>query len=585
MPVIFYPHNPIDSLENIIVREDTKEPLYGEIVVYRQLYEEMSMDKDEWFIWHNLYLPTHSDTSNYYRKVSAQIDFVILCKKGLLILEVKGGSVSVKDSVFYYGKKFDIPMSQDPFKQVEGYRHTIRNYIPSHLRNCLFCGAVAFPHVYSPFESMIHDPALLWTAYVNNKQQISLLTFVKDVFIHVHAQHVRQSRNFGELSSKDMKSIQRILNPMVYDNNRLRGEDTLAWLGIDNIDILEGLYKNDRIMLEGPPGSGKTTLAKAFIDKQFNRRGIYLCWNKLLMHYTEGLLKERIQDGWVEVTTFFRFLQRHALHVTYDQLISLDEQQFYQLFQDTIERLEREGELQPYDFVVVDEAQDIFDRGIALFLNKFSGTDGKGLQNGASLILYDIDQSYMGSGRQVAEIADMLSEHFSHFKLHEIRRSSQCPDIRDLACAILDNPKALYDTKWSTGHPYIELCHCHTLEEIRQYIVKDVLMPMRDTSCSLYGKDCILLISPVLMRGSYKGSGDMPELLILNDVEELIEGNIMDLSNKLRYTSILKYKGLEKKNVILVITEPSQLNKYELFVGITRAICNLKIYILHEESI
>jgi hypothetical protein len=68
--------------------------------------------------------------------------------------------------------------------------------------------------------------------------------------------------------------------------------------------------------------------------------------------------------------------------------------------------------------------------------------------------------------------------------------------------------------------------------------------------------------------------------LTIKDVEELNESNISDTANKLRYTSILKYKGLEKKNVYLIITEPSELNKYEIFVGITRAIYNLEINIV-----
>ena len=69
---------------------------------------------------------------------------------------------------------------------------------------------------------------------------------------------------------------------------------------------------------------------------------------------------------------------------------------------------------------------------------------------------------------------------------------------------------------------------------------------------------------------------------IIKDIEELNEHNISDTSNKLRYSSILKFKGLEKKNIFVVITKPSELNKYEMFVGITRAILNLEIIIVEK---
>ena len=68
--------------------------------------------------------------------------------------------------------------------------------------------------------------------------------------------------------------------------------------------------------------------------------------------------------------------------------------------------------------------------------------------------------------------------------------------------------------------------------------------------------------------------------MIIKDVEELDESNIGDTANKLRHTSILKYKGLEKKNVFLIVSKPSLKNAYELFVGITRAILNIEINIV-----
>jgi hypothetical protein len=60
----------------------------------------------------------------------------------------------------------------------------------------------------------------------------------------------------------------------------------------------------------------------------------------------------------------------------------------------------------------------------------------------------------------------------------------------------------------------------------------------------------------------------------------LSEASVGDTANKLRYSSILKFKGLEKKNIFLIISEPSELNKYEIFVGVTRAMLNVEINIV-----
>lgn len=103
MPVKFYPSNPIDALENIILKDDGT-PLYGEIEIYRKLWKDLGESPIEWDVWYDLKLPEHSDSFNYYKKTSSQIDFLILCKYGLMILEVKGGPVSTKENVFFMEK-------------------------------------------------------------------------------------------------------------------------------------------------------------------------------------------------------------------------------------------------------------------------------------------------------------------------------------------------------------------------------------------------------------------------------------------------------------------------------------------------
>jgi hypothetical protein len=579
MPVRFHPNNPIDALETIIVKEDGS-PLRGEIDIYRQLWNDLGNSSIEWDVWHDLKLPEHSDNFNYYKKTSSQIDFLILCKHGILVLEVKGGPISTKDNTFFYGKNFETPIKQNPFKQAEGYKYTLKDNILNNLKGCFFCEATAFPHVGYPFESKLIDNKLLWTSYLAKDYEGSIEKFLLNVFDYSKSKHKKHFRNYNEVSSKEYVAIKKILSPIIGDRNQLNTINTLEWLGIQNIEILDGLYKNPRIMIEGPPGSGKTTFAKAFIDKQQNKNGIYLCWNNLLMHYTKSLLNERQVSSNIKVTTFFRFFQKLNPTLDFKELSSLTEDQFYDLVKNTIQRLETEEKLKPYDFIVVDEAQDILDRGLDLFINKFSGFNGQGLFNGNSLVLYDIDQSYSTSGRNVAEIADLLSEYYSHFKINEVKRSAQNPDIRKLSADILENPEILDNDDFGSKYPNIPIKYHNNLQDVKSHIVKNILTQIRESDSSLKGQDCIVLIESTFLRGEYKGEEDLREFLIIKDVEELSEFNIGDSANKLRYSSILKFKGLEKKNVFLVISKPCELNKYEVFVGITRAILNVEINIV-----
>ena len=576
MPVRFHPYNPIDALEKIILKDDGN-PLQGEIDVYRKLYQDLGSSMEEWDVWHDLKLPNHSDSFNYYKKISAQIDFLILGKEGLLVLEVKGGYISTKDNTFYYGKNFESEIKQNPFRQAEGYKHTLKDKIINNINGCFFCEAVAFPHVNYSFSSKLIDQKLLWTDFLANQYSNSIEVFIKNVFEYTKEKHRKHFRNYRALTIREIESIKKILSPIISDKNKYDSIDTLKWLNINNIEILEGLYKNQRIMIEGPPGCGKTTIAKAFIDRQSGKKGIYLCWNNLLMHFMKYLLKDRNTVEDLEVTTLFKFLQKYNPEIKYEKLISLTEDEFYELMKVTFERLEDNDQLVQYDFVVIDEGQDVFDRGIDLFINKFCGYNGNGLMNGNALVLYDLDQSYAVTGRNVLELADLLSVYFSHFKLNEVKRSAQNPDIRKLSSTVLYNPKVLIGADFQVNYSNISIVKHKSLEAVKRHLVQNVLSSIRLNNSSLRGEDCIVLIESTLLRGNYNGSPDMHYELTIKDIEELNEENIADTANKLRYTSILKYKGLEKKNVFLVITEPCELNKYEIYIGITRAIYNLEV--------
>ena len=73
----------------------------------------------------------------------------------------------------------------------------------------------------------------------------------------------------------------------------------------------------------------------------------------------------------------------------------------------------------------------------------------------------------------------------------------------------------------------------------------------------------------------------------LSDIElikELKPDNIRFEEERLSLTTILSYKGLETKHVILVLNNREEIDKFELYVGMTRAMFDLEILLLDKTN-
>ena len=95
--------------------------------------------------------------------------------------------------------------------------------------------------------------------------------------------------DWKELDETDMSAICKALEPE-YDPAFSR---TLLRLNLDEADrrikeglsVLSGLNDNQRIIVQGPPGSGKSTYAFDIILRQCKnegKKGLHICWNELL---------------------------------------------------------------------------------------------------------------------------------------------------------------------------------------------------------------------------------------------------------------------------------------------------------------
>ena len=80
-----------------------------------------------------------------------------------------------------------------------------------------------------------------------------------------------------------------------------------------------------------------------------------------------------------------------------------------------------------------------------------------------------------------------------------------------------------------------------------------------------------------------QSSGDeklYDRIATMEGIKELNTNNICFNTSEIPYTSILSYKGLECKHVVLIINSRVNINTFELYVGMTRAIIDLQLLIL-----
>ena len=197
------------------------------------------------------------------------------------------------------------------------------------------------------------------------------------------------------------------------------------------------------------------------------------------------------------------------------------------------------------------------------------------MKSGNLLFLCDNEQAYSSNDENISDDIDLLSMYFSHFQMNNAHRSVNNPNIRQLASRILEDVYQLETEETINLFPNM-IMKFSSFREAKTQMVRDFLKPIRDSNNSLRGKDCILLVESSLLLLENR------EELIMNDCGEMTDENVLDGSNILRYISPLKFKGLEKENVALIVKQPTAINQNEIYVGITRAKSNLKIYVVYE---
>ena len=246
-----------------------------------------------------------------------------------------------------------------------------------------------------------------------------------------------------------------------------------------------------------------------------------------------------------------------------------------------------------YDYIIVDEAQDIADKGVDLLLNELLDLRNSAHRQVRYLIFYDLEQGYNNVSRNLDEIINQMQENAACFVLDENKRVPTNKLIVEYANKVLniEHSQDCFETYIKSLNeesiPGITISIHNTVREVKKAIKKQAKM---------FSQYCGEITSTTLLvHSDLKHKEDNDDDSVFETIAEM-DSLLIPLSDKtierkskelLTFTSILKYKGLEDNNIILILPYKKIKSSwdnflFEIYVGMTRAIMNLNIIILKE---
>ena len=548
MAVTLLNNYPENNLEKHITKKDGS-PLYGELWLYKQFLQfnkNNLLENENWYLKHDYNLSTHPASKG---KVEGQIDFILLSKYGILIIEIKGGGLRVdeNDQYFSYNKSGEYK-TQNPFNQAKEYTHTLKELIDE---SVFIYRAVVLPSEagfqlkgpqlegyknlffskkdFSNFNDGEDDEAInkIFFDFLINLAKSSRSRILKQLNPSWTAEKINQKRfeKYPELSSKKLKSLKSQLFPVQssygYNPDRINSEIILK----ENYEILKGLRRNRKVIIQGAPGTGKTVLAKKFLAENIlkQQKGIYYCANKLIKSKIENTIT---RDYGID-----------------NSLIT---------FKVYSENDVNEDFLNEMEFVIFDEAQEYFNKGLFELIEKFENE----LESPKLLVLYDPKQTIIYNFNDIAFYTDFYIENgFTHYLFDETYRCGQNEKIISLSNDLLNSKDIQPDVSVS-----------ETVGKLK--VIKEIIAETKFVK-----SEQIILINSSLIEDFKEIAKDY-----FNDsLEEMVESNINILSSKIRFTTPIKYRGLENKSVYLITDNLNEKAKVQNYVAVTRAMEQVKI--------
>lgn len=532
----------------------------------KKMYDVLqNLDMEDAYVLHSLGLPKHQS------KIYGEIDFVVVCKRGVACLEIKGGRVECREGKWYftdrYGEERQKP--EGPFAQVTGNMFSLLTAIRGkfannqHIKFFLMACGVVFPDIEFKSTSQEIIPEIVYDTRTNN-----ITDYINGVFDYWEA---RQHREPAKLSKNDVKDIVNYLRgdftfiPSLRD--RLNNiENRLIRLTNEQAQIMNALGMNSHLLIEGNAGTGKTLLATEFARKRAEKgdRVLYLTFNKNLSNNI---------NSQIERNDNLKVINIHALFGEYVQVdvdkMTVDPQKYFgetlpEEFYDWVSGLPSEElEKLQYDLLVMDEGQDIIK---PIYLYSLDALLKNGLEKGDWAIFYDEKQNiYNPEYFDGMEIIDSYS--CTRFKLFvNCRNTVQIGTYSSKTSGVEIN-EFLHEN----GEEVQKVSYSDEADFKQK--IKEILKNLRAEKVDLTD---VMFLAPKRYDNSILDR-------IGIEVNEL--GDNFDYNSPLpRYATIQGFKGLDAKIVILVDVDDIKDKNFSRFMYIAGTRARTLLYVVGSDD-
>ncbi len=531
-------------------------------------------DTDDWIVLHSLDLAKHTT------QVSGEADFIVIVPDlGVLVLEVKShNSVRYDEQGWHLGH--DTPELRGPFKQASSALHSIRKYligIDSSYNKIVMWSAVSFPRL----DFLIKSPEWHDWQVIDRRKLTSrpISKTIRQILEHgrdtLMENQVRAARTPEvHASSERCQSLLFALRPRfeiaVSPKSRRKEEDQqLLELTEEQYMALDQMAWNPRVVFSGAAGTGKTVLAmesarRITADNPNAKIGVF-CFNKLLGdELSKSLVASSPRCTVCNIDAWLTNIAKPLLTPEDKKSTDYFEGRLASIASD---RLLEDNQYEPFDYLILDEAQDLLRNH---YLDVIDLALKGGLAGGNWLFFGDfLGQDIFTRGEvSVEEFIAQRSPSAARYQITTNCRNTLPISDYVVSFGALSPPYSRVLRGDDKSDP--ELHFWETREDQTEQVSRFIKECLSDG----YSMKDIVILSPNKENTLGRDLELHPDWV--NRVEPYHAG-----TNRISYCTIQSFKGLEAPIVIVADFErmPTDQQQSLLYVGLSRALHRLGIFL------